>query len=80
MHPSVVTGSVHERPIRHAMTGCGSPLGSFSSSREYPGTDGPIVGFAEILFSFRVTVISHVSTLMFKVKSVYFSLGYLEIS
>jgi len=37
------------------------------------------VGFAEIFFSFRVAVIS-VSTLMFKVKIIYFSFGYIEIS
>jgi hypothetical protein len=35
--------------------------------------NGPIVGFAEVLFSFRVDVISHVSTLMLEVKLIYFS-------
>ena len=39
----------------------------------YGGNNGPIVGFEEIFFSFRVAVISHVSTLMFKVKIIYFS-------
>jgi hypothetical protein len=46
----------------------------------YGGNNGPVVGFPEIFFSFRVAVISHVSTLMFKVKIIYLSFGYIEFS
>ena len=62
--------------MRHAMTRCGSPSGCFSSSRAYPrrgAYNRPIVGFAEVLFSSRIDVISHVSTLMLEVKLIYFS-------